>query len=112
MAAESQQSVGSGRELPGAVVEDILESDRRRTMLSCLSDHGGEMAVTDLAACVCAREQGTSVDDAPDADTETLYDDLYDEHLPKLTATGVVAFDSLRGCVALQENSSLGTASR
>jgi len=112
MAVESQQNGVTRRELPDGVVADLLASDRRRTILSCLSDNGGEMAVADLATCVCARERGTATAAVPDADREALYDDLYDEHLPKLTATGVVAFDSLRGCVALNEGSSLGTASR
>jgi hypothetical protein len=90
-----------GPQLPGEVVEDILSADRRRTLLSCLTDHGGEMPVADLAACVSTREQGLTEGDVKEPARGQLYDELYDEHLPKLTATGVVEFDSLRDCVRL-----------
>jgi hypothetical protein len=101
MATESHDRFTMGPQLPGEVIEDILSADRRRTMLSCLSDNGGEMAITDLAACVCARERGVTEGSLGQRDREELYDDLYDEHLPKLTATGVVEFDSLRDSVRL-----------
>ena len=99
MATEPHEQFTMGPQLPGEVVEDILSADRRRTLLSCLSDHGGEMAVRDLAACVSAREQGVTEGNIEESDRNRLYSDLYDEHLPKLTATGVVEFDSLRDCV-------------
>ena len=101
MATDSHDRFAMGPQLPGEVVEDILSADRRRTLLSCLTDHGGEMAVSDLAACVAAREQGVTKGSVEGAGPSQLRDDLYDEHLPKLTATGVVEFDSLRGCVRL-----------
>lgn len=110
MAADSQQN--RGRELPGTVVKDILASDRRQAALSCLGDHGGEMNITDLAACVCAREFGTSAARVSDTDRQRVYDELYDEHLPMLTATGVATFDSLRDSVVLNEEFTPETGNR
>ena len=112
MAAESQQNGETDGDLPGTVVEDLLASGRRRTALSCLRDHGGEMVVADLAACICARERGTAAEEVRETEREALYDELYDEHLPKLTATEVVTFDSLRDSVTLNEGTPLGTDKR
>ena len=112
MATDSHGPFSERPQLPGDVVADILSADRRRTVLACLSDHGGELAVTDLARCVCAREQGTTPGTVDATDRETLYDDLYDHHLPKLTETGVVTFDSLRDTVALTSETGTGAGDR
>ena len=102
MTMDSHDRLSTEPRLPGEVVEEILSVDRRRTLLACLTDHGGEMAVVDLAACVGAREQGGTAEGITDATRDRLYDVLYDEHLPKLTATGIVEFDSLRDSVRIE----------
>jgi hypothetical protein len=96
MATGPQDSAVPGIGLPPRVVEDLLSVPRRRTMLRCLADAEGEMLVDDLVACVRDRDGGT--DDQP---REQVRADLYDEHLPKLTATGVVTYDSMRESVEL-----------
>ena len=108
MATDSHDSFAAGIDLPGDVVEDILDSQRRRTMLSCLDDHGGTLTVDRLASCVCAREQGIRMEGVTDRDRQTAYDDIYDNQLPKLTATGVVGFDSLHDSVELVRGDLIG----
>jgi hypothetical protein len=108
MAIDSHDQFAVGPGLPGEVVKDILSADRRRTLLACLTDHGGEMPVSDLAACVGARERDLTEGHVDGADRDRLYDDLYDEHLPKLTATGVLEFDSMRDRVRLRSQTRSG----
>lgn len=102
MAIERAQ--GPGNELPEQVVSDLLSSDRRRRLLGCLEDHGGRLPVTDLAAAVAAREAGTEVADVDPDRHRAVREEIYECHLPKLTATGVVEFDSMRGTVTLREH--------
>lgn len=94
MAANSRS--GQGTELPGDVVADILASEQRRAMLSCLTDAEGPVVVDDLAAA-CVREDSAGAD----AETGEVRADIYDRHLPKLTATGVVEYDSMCETVEL-----------
>lgn len=91
MAADSHDGRVDG--LPGDVVEDILASERRRAMLSCLADSEGPVAVDDVVAAVCASEQGP--------DRGRVREEIYERHLPKLTATGVVEYHSMREAVEL-----------
>ena len=98
MAANSRNGRAQGTDLPGDVVEDILASQRRRAMLSCLADADGPVVVEDLVGAVCAAEgRATGAGDAG----EGVREDVYDRHLPKLTATGVVEYDSMCETVEL-----------
>jgi hypothetical protein len=87
--------------LPDRVVADLLSSDRRRRLLTCLEDHGGRLPVTDLAAAVAAREAGVESEAVDPERHRTVREEIYERHLPKLTATGVVEFDSMRGTLTL-----------
>lgn len=95
MATESRNSVVRGVGLPSDVVEDILSAPRRRTMLECLSAAEGGLTMDDLVVCVRDREGDAT------AKRRRIRENLYDEHLPKLTATGVVTYDSMRERVEL-----------
>jgi hypothetical protein len=99
MATERAQGTGEG--LPERVVADLLASDRRRRLLDCLADHGGSLPLTDLAAAVAAREAGTDIETVDPERHQAVRGEIYERHLPKLTATGVVEFDSMRGTVTL-----------
>jgi DNA-binding transcriptional ArsR family regulator len=101
MSADSRNRPAEGSRLPGEIVEDILSSERRRALLSCLVDCGEAMAVEDLAAAVRARERGVAVDVVDAEDRRAVREDIYERHLPKLTATGVVEYDSMHGTVRL-----------
>jgi hypothetical protein len=74
------------------VIEELLAAPRRRVVLRVLVDRGGPVPVDDLA-----RE--LTGDAASRAERRAARTEIYQEHLPKLTATGVVAFDSMLGTV-------------
>lgn len=90
-----------GESIPDDVVADLLSSERRRHLLSALLASDGAVAVEDLAREIAAREGGATPDGVDDATVADVREDLYWEHLPKLTATEVVAFDSLLATVEL-----------
>ncbi len=87
--------------LPAGVVDDLLGDPRRRTVLSVLADRAEPTTVCDLAAAVAAREREDP--DPPAGATAAVREDLFQEHLPKLTAPGVVVYDSMTGAVELTD---------
>jgi hypothetical protein len=98
--------------LPETVVEDLLASSRRRHLLACLDEHGGRMVVADLARAVAAREAGVEPAAVDREQCRRVREDIYGRHLPKLTATRVVDFDSMRGAVTLRAGEIAAAAGR
>jgi DNA-binding transcriptional ArsR family regulator len=92
----------SGQGLPDTVVDDLLSDETRRRALSILADRGEPMVVNELAAAVLAAERDVEPTAVPDTDRDDLTEELFTEHLPKLTATDVVAYDSMVGTVEIQ----------
>jgi hypothetical protein len=88
-------------ELPDSVVADLRSDDRRRCALARLDDAEGPLPITDLARQLAATERGEPVDDVPTDAVGTVRRDLFETHLPKLTATEVVEYDSQVGTVEL-----------
>jgi hypothetical protein len=90
-------------QVPAAVVDDLLASRARRRLLQCLRDAGEPVPVDDLAAELAEPrvEGGRSADSETTLPTDrrTARADVYQRHLPRLTETGVVTFDSLLGTV-------------
>ena len=101
MAVDPQNGGSRESDLPEEVVEDILSSARRRTMLSRLAECDGHVTVEDLAAAVCAAEQAQPPGSVDAEACQEVRTEIYDRHLPKLTATGVVKYKSMRGAVRL-----------
>ena len=96
---------GSAREgrsgLPASVVADIRSDDRRRRALARLAETERALPVSDLARQVAATERDEGVDGVPTDAVDTVRQDLFETHLPKLTATEVVDYDSQVGTVEL-----------
>jgi len=103
MATTSTNGGGAGG-LPDDVVSDLLSAPRRRRVLDLLVEASGSMAVDDLAALILAGERDTDQQSVPLADKKQVRTELYETHLPKLTATGVVTFDSQLGVVRLERD--------
>jgi hypothetical protein len=78
------------------VVEDILAAPRRRAILESLADAEGGLVMDDLVRRVVDSEGS-----AGGEQHERVRANIYDDHLPKLTATGVVTYDSMRDCIEL-----------
>ena len=103
MSAPDGNGAAEGGALPDDVVADLLGSERRRYVLETLSRRETAMVVDDLAATVRAREVGTSPEAVGPDERRRVREDLYQRHLPKLTATGVVRHDSVLGTVELTD---------
>lgn len=86
------------------VVTDILMADRRRFALDILDAADDPMAIDDLAAAVRAHELGVDPDDVARPERRSVREQFFEIHLPKLTATDVVEFDSVLGSVSLAES--------
>lgn len=95
--------------VPERVTEDLLASRRRCLVVTALAAAGGEAVVDDLTRALLAAEQ--SVDQAgSDRGGQTLERELFEQHLPKLTATGLVEYDSMLDTVRLTEPELAGLA--
>lgn len=101
MTATERAGSGAGERLPDEVVRQLVGDDDCRRVLSCLAAHDGSVAVEDLARAVAAREAGVDEGDVDDETAAEYRDALFQDYLPTLTPTGVVAYDSLLGTVAL-----------
>ena len=97
MATDSRNTTVPGIGLPSEIVEDILAAPRRRVVLRSLVEAEDGLVVDELVAEVSDRE-GLDRDDGTHSRVRA---NLYDQHIPKLTATGVVTYDSMRECVEL-----------
>ena len=100
MATTSSDAEGPGG-LPSAVVEDLLSARNRRLALSTLADRGEPMVVESLATAVVAARENCPESVVSADQREAMCDELYTEHIPKLTATGVLRYDSMKGAVEL-----------
>jgi len=102
MATRSTNTDGQGG-LPDAVVEDLLSDESRRIALSVLAERDEPVVVESLATAVVATEEGCSEPDVSTAQREGMREELFTEHIPKLMATDVVAYDSMLGTVELKK---------
>ncbi|MDT3434715.1 hypothetical protein [Haloarcula sp. 1CSR25-25] len=112
MATTSSSGDRTGQRLPEEVVDDLLSDDTRRRALSILADRDEPVVVTDLAAAVLAAERDIEPAAVPDTDRTALTEELFTEHLPKLMATGIVAYDSMVGTVEIQRPDAVPTDHR
>jgi hypothetical protein len=86
--------------VPDEVVADLLADDRRR-LVAVLAAADEPLAVDDLARAVLARERDVDPGAVGDEAAATLREEVFQRHLPRLTPTGLVSYDSLVGTVAL-----------
>jgi DNA-binding transcriptional ArsR family regulator len=112
MATTSSNGDRTEQELPEEVVADLLSDDTRRRALSILADRGEPVVVADLAAAVLAAQRDVEPAAVPDTDRDELTEELFTEHLPKLTATDVVTYDSMVGTVEIQRLDAVPTDRR
>src|SRR6056297_1014170 len=96
--------VPNGRQaLPASVIEDLLAAPRRRALLACLTERDEPVPVDDLATVLLDSDR-VGASDRRGARTE-----IYQDVLPKLTATDVVRFDSKLGTVEFTGPEALAT---
>lgn len=82
---------------------DLLSSERRRQVLSCLTDHSS-MALPDLADEIASREYDGTLAQVPADAVLQIYRSLYQTHVPKLEAADVLNYDQDQDLVTPAEN--------
>ncbi|MXR51863.1 hypothetical protein GRX03_09625 [Halovenus sp. WSH3] len=91
-------------EVPDGIKTDLLASERRCHILRVLAASGGEASVTDIAVRTRARETSQSADQIPPDAVDSVRYEIYERHLPKLTVTGIVEYDSTLDTVRLTDS--------
>lgn len=103
---DRREDHGSGS-LPDHVIDDLLASERRRTMLEILAERSAPVVLDDLVRATLAEEQGTIPSEISQEECRAARIEAYEKHLPKLTAVDVVEYDSLVGTLKLTDESVL-----
>ncbi|UPM43714.1 DUF7344 domain-containing protein [Halocatena salina] len=103
MAVDSPSTTDAGQRLPETVIEELLAEPYRRTVLQSLRAADGEITVRQLATRVVARERSVRPEAVPARKRERAQERLYEHHLPKLTATDVIQYNSRNASVELGE---------
>lgn len=85
-------------------VLDVLSAERRRVVLSVLSDLETSLTLPDLADEVAVRESGTPITEIAADDVKLTYLDLYHTHVPKLTEIGAIDYHQESDMVTPAEN--------
>ncbi len=101
MATQNAESA-IGVDLPPAVVEDLLSDDTRRRALAIIASRDEPVVEEDLAAAVVAEREGCPESAVPASEREAVAEELFTDHIPKLMATEVVAYDSMLDAVELR----------
>ena len=102
MAVDSSSTDGP-RRLPESVIDDLLADPRREVIVQSLHEHDEPIPVIQLAANVIARERSMDVDDTSRSECQRVAENLYEHHLPKLTATAVVRYNSRQASIELDD---------
>ncbi|MDR5673831.1 hypothetical protein RH858_11830 [Halalkaliarchaeum sp. AArc-GB] len=82
-------------------VHQLLSSRRRRDVLEYLKHVEAETTIGDLAARIAAGEHDLPMGEVASEQRKRVYISLYQSHLPKLAAEGVIDYDRDRGRVEL-----------
>ena len=89
-------------DLPAGVQAELLCSRRRCLLLVTLAETG-PATVDDLAVSIRAAERGIDPEQVDDTERSSVREEIFESHLPKLTATEIVEYDSQLGKVRLVE---------
>jgi len=74
----------------------LVANERRRYVIGILADHGGRIAIGQLAERVAAHEYGVARSEVTPAQRKTAYVCLYQSHVPALVEAGVIEWDEGR----------------
>jgi hypothetical protein len=91
--------------LPLDQVFGILKNQRRRYVLQYLHDTDGQVTLSDVAEQIAAWENDKDIRQISSGERKRVYVGLYQCHLPKMDAVGVISFNKPRGTIDLGPNS-------
>lgn len=78
---------------------DVLGNRRRRYVIWCLHRENSPIESRELAEKIAAWEEGTDSEEVSSSLYQSIYNSLYQTHLPRLEAAGVVEFDQSQNLV-------------
>ncbi|WP_459349859.1 DUF7344 domain-containing protein [Natronomonas gomsonensis] len=92
------------RSFPESVVYEILANPRRRGTIRHLTDSaaGRTVSLRDLATAIATEETGQSP--PPRSCRESVYNSLYQTHLPKLDELGIIEYDHETRAVRVRDS--------
>lgn len=90
--------------IPLDQVFSILKNSRRRQVLEHLEEADGRASLGDVAEHIAARENDKDVRQITSHERKRAYVGLYQCHLPKMDAMGIISFDKDRGTIDLGED--------
>lgn len=106
--SEIERVVAShSNDLSADTVFELLAEQRRRYLLESLAEHGYSLTLADLADEVASRERDAHIAEIPEDDVLEVYLALYHQHVPKLAAADVVAYDQDQDLVARATNAAV-----
>jgi hypothetical protein len=82
---------------------ELLKNQRRRDALDYLRANDGWATLSDMAEHIAALENDVPVGEINSKQRKRVYIGLYQCHLPKMAAAGVVDFDKNRGTIGLAD---------
>lgn len=77
----------------------LLSNQRRRDTLQYLDDNNAPVNMRDIAEWIAAKENDTEISQLRSEERQRVYVALYQLHLPKLDARGVIEYNQSRGIV-------------
>lgn len=80
---------------------ELLANHRRRHILRCLADSGGEAPLWELSRNVAAHETDTASEEVDEREIRRVYVSLYQTHVPTLQESGFVEYDETERQVRL-----------
>ncbi len=81
-------AINKGETMEKSEIEKVLSDERRRLIIEFLKEKGRPVSVDQLADYIAEEETGESP--SPPHVRETVFEDLYTRHIPKLEEVGVV----------------------
>ena len=102
--ADNTAAAAADAPLPLDQVFGILKNQRRRRVLQMLQHADDKVSLSDLAEQIAAWENDKEVKQITSSERKRVYVGLYQCHLPKMDAMGVIDFNKPRGTVELGDN--------
>jgi len=95
--------MGSDNRLTKGRIFDLLSNSRRRMVLFYLRKRGSEMAVTELAEEIAAKENDIDVESVTYKQRKRVHVSLYQTHLQRLADAEIVRYEKDEGTVRLTD---------
>ena len=102
--AEPEAEERTTEPLPLDQVFGILKNQRRRYVLEFLNEADEEVTLSEVAEQVSAWENDKDISQISSKERKRVYVGLYQCHLPKMDAMGIVSFNKPRGVIELGED--------